>query len=618
MFVPITKVDAKERLVYGVLASEVVDKTGEVFDYETSKPHVETWSGEIAKATDGKSVGNLREMHGKSAAGKFVTLECDDKGKSINVCAKVIDDEAWEKVQEGVYTGFSIGGSYEKKWTDSEGLKRYTAKPSEGSLVDNPANPDTHFTMVKADGTTLEKNFKAHAQAVTEPVTAPELEQVWKTTADGQTFATKALAKAHKDDLDAARANGTAALATLDKISAMVTEALEKRDFSDKERAKAAEKGEAMPDGSYPIKNKDDMANAVQAFGRAKNKKAVKAHIKTRAKAMGATDALPASWKDDEAGKALRTGELRKGLDQVARLAMILQELDWLQESTEWEAEREGDDSKVPSALKQNIATVAASLREMTEEETNELLDDEEMLDFGEMLEMSFRPAGIDALAKRMGEKAPAWLVKVGAKHSKADQFHFDAAHDHIAKLVGGDCSKYVDAPEGYDKMLKAGARHSKATMDLLTEAHKCMKDAGAACPGGMSKCAMPVDKSDAGPDIGAAVVSPDQSAGHEDHTKMAKMLADERAKTDKLEKAIEGLQANVEKLLSLPVVHPRDRAPMPNRLVTKADDTGDLSGDMAKNLGVSPEELEKMTEHEFSARLTAMARLRGRPIGRQ
>src|ERR1700690_726106 len=313
MFVPITKVDAAQRLVYGVLASEVVDKTGEVFDYATSKPNGEAGAGEIAKATDGKSVGNLREMHGKSAAGKFTTLECDDKAKTINVCAKVIDDDAWEKVQEGVYTGFSIGGSYEKKWTDGEGLKRYTAKPSEGSLVDNPANPDARFTMVKADGTTLEKNFKAPAP--TAPP-APELEQVWKAK-DGQTFATKALAKTHNDEIEAARANGSAALATLDKIGAMVTEALEKREFSDKERAKAADKGEAMPDGSFPIKNKEDLSNAVQAFGRAKNKKAVKAHIKARAKAMGATDARPESWKDTEAGKAARTGGLRKGLDQV-------------------------------------------------------------------------------------------------------------------------------------------------------------------------------------------------------------------------------------------------------------------------------------------------------------
>ena len=42
---------------------------------------------------------------------------------------------------------------------------------------------------------------------------------------------------------------------------------LQKRDFTAEERKKLAEKGEAMPDGSYPIANKEDLKNAVLSWG---------------------------------------------------------------------------------------------------------------------------------------------------------------------------------------------------------------------------------------------------------------------------------------------------------------------------------------------------------------
>jgi hypothetical protein len=70
-----------------------------------------------------------------------------------------------------------------------------------------------------------------------------------------------------------------------------------KREFSDDKRQELAAKGKAMPDGSYPIENENDLHNAIQSYGRAKNPKAVKAHIITQAKALGAEDALPESWK---------------------------------------------------------------------------------------------------------------------------------------------------------------------------------------------------------------------------------------------------------------------------------------------------------------------------------
>lgn len=76
------------------------------------------------------------------------------------------------------------------------------------------------------------------------------------------------------------------------------TAAYLKREFSQDERDKLADKGHALPDGSFPIVNVGDLKNAIRAIGRAKDPAKAKAHIKARAKALGATDELPDSWGD--------------------------------------------------------------------------------------------------------------------------------------------------------------------------------------------------------------------------------------------------------------------------------------------------------------------------------
>lgn len=80
------------------------------------------------------------------------------------------------------------------------------------------------------------------------------------------------------------------------------TVAIMKRDFSDDDRKKLADKGQALPDGSFPIVTAADLKNAVQAFGRAKDPAKAKAHIMARAKALGATDSLPSDWVGKSAG----------------------------------------------------------------------------------------------------------------------------------------------------------------------------------------------------------------------------------------------------------------------------------------------------------------------------
>lgn len=184
LFVPLLKVDAQKRMIYGTAIAEVPDRVSEIFDYTTSKPNFEKWSDDISKSTDGRSVGNLRSMHGKVAAGKLTEIAYDDGRKAIDIAAKVVDDDEWNKVMEGVYSGLSIGGRYGKRWKDGE-LTRYTAVPSEISLVDLPCVPGATFTIVKGEGIEEVHRFKEpESEVITNDKIALRATEIAKTVGD--------------------------------------------------------------------------------------------------------------------------------------------------------------------------------------------------------------------------------------------------------------------------------------------------------------------------------------------------------------------------------------------------------------------------------------------------
>ncbi len=161
LFLPLAKIDLDQRIVQGVATAEVPDRVGEICDYASTKPYFEAWSADALAASGGKSFGAVRAMHGRVAAGKLTDIAFDDEGKRILVAAKIVDDDEWRKVTEGVYTGFSQGGRYVKRWPDPDnGLTRYTAEPSEISLVDLPCVPGATFEVIK-DGVVEKRAFAA-------------------------------------------------------------------------------------------------------------------------------------------------------------------------------------------------------------------------------------------------------------------------------------------------------------------------------------------------------------------------------------------------------------------------------------------------------------------------
>lgn len=135
IFVPFAKRNNEKRMVYGYASTEALDSDGEIIVHEAIKNAL----------PDYMQIATVREMHHKWAAGKTKSAEMDDKGLYIG--AKIVDDQAWEKVKEGVYTGFSLGGEV----TSRLGNKITGFNLKEISLVDRPANPEAVIDSFKIE-----------------------------------------------------------------------------------------------------------------------------------------------------------------------------------------------------------------------------------------------------------------------------------------------------------------------------------------------------------------------------------------------------------------------------------------------------------------------------------
>ena len=113
-----------------------------------------------------------------------------------------------------------------------------------------------------------------------------------------------------------------------EEIEAEAAEIALKRAFTDDQRDSMSKAGTAMSDGSFPIQSESDLRNAIQAYGRAKDKDAAKRHIMKRAKDMGKESLIPSNW--------VMGGGTEKKSDTVdAGLMASLIEFELLQAETE-------------------------------------------------------------------------------------------------------------------------------------------------------------------------------------------------------------------------------------------------------------------------------------------
>jgi hypothetical protein len=166
---PIGKVDIERRMVSGFATLDNVDKQGDIVTTESSVEAFKNFRG------------NLREMHQPSAVGKIVSFKEDkyfdpsDKkfysGVYVSAYVSKGAQDAWEKVLDGTYTGFSIGGNI-KTWDDAYDekmdksirvIKNYELH--ELSLVDNPANQFANIVSIeKVNGQNVVGGYLSKAE----------------------------------------------------------------------------------------------------------------------------------------------------------------------------------------------------------------------------------------------------------------------------------------------------------------------------------------------------------------------------------------------------------------------------------------------------------------------
>ena len=159
---PFSKVDQERRIVSGFATLDNVDKQNDIVTTEASL-------GAFSKFR-----GNIREMHQPSAVGRMVSFKEDKyfdpdtkkfySGVYVSAYISKGAQDTWEKVMDGTYTGFSIGGRM-LKWDDAYDekadsqvriIKEYDLV--ELSLVDSPANQFANILSIeKVDDATVLK-----------------------------------------------------------------------------------------------------------------------------------------------------------------------------------------------------------------------------------------------------------------------------------------------------------------------------------------------------------------------------------------------------------------------------------------------------------------------------
>ena len=214
--------------------------------------------------------------------------------------------------------------------------------------------------------------------------------------------------------------------------------------------------------------------------------------------------------------RAPKVPAFKRGLYDVAQLAYLLEQLGYVQNSSEWESEFEDDDSNVPAMLAESMKSVADALLAMTAEEVAELLAQHEVDDIdteglpgeGRAFIADGKTPAVRAwrygiAQARMGKTLSASNEKKladaqghherAAKHLSAAQEHREAVGNHIetarsdhakaVTLVGkmGDAMQSAkDDPAKASEHLDRAAKHHKALsdhMDNMDVAHSDMAD---------------------------------------------------------------------------------------------------------------------------------------------
>lgn len=463
--------------VDGIATSEAVDKDGEIADFAGTLKQINVWSEEFVRKTKDNgqepSMGNIRVQHdSKQIGGKCTGIDPLSAEKKVFIKTQPRDSVFDELIYPGYVTGFSIAGSYLERTcneckTDKPGrvkyctackkdtVSRYTPSISEISYVDNACNPDAEFTTVKADGSIVLRKFSEARKEYEEK--HPPATGVLKAAKD----AAEAVGdRIRKELIDAGIIKEA-------KTKTVAGKKLHASDF--------AYVGDASDTSTWklPIHDAAHCRNALARFNQtqgipAGEKAKIKAKIVARCKTLGIKVSEDSKKCVDgafvkilkEAGhdgaailaKAYEIFEkvegetvLFKGLYTVSSLAEVLQNLQWIVASTEYERDYEGDESQVPDDLRSVLEDLIPVFVAMAEEEAKELLtqNKKSAATSGQGGSMSETNADLLKAAKdaaiALWKKAKGHFHKIAKCHEGLMKAHEKRAghHDDMAEHYG-------------------------------------------------------------------------------------------------------------------------------------------------------------------------------------
>jgi hypothetical protein len=464
-------------MVWGYASTPTKDLDGEIIELDAIR----------AALPDYMKWANIREMHQPSAVGVAKEASVDQKGLWLG--AKITGGEAWQKVLDEVYKGFSIGGIVTRQEDNViSGLELI-----EISLVDRPANPDCRIEMVK--GARVAASGEAFLVSITDSTVEPVLDPMERSFVE-RIFAKLGLSKGGDGLSPPAGSGGKKPEDNNPFVSHEIEEVADSKDgdYGDVHYADPGYQKDKKK--RYPVDTEEHIRAAWSYIHMPKNAEhyseedlgKVRANITAAWRAKVDPDGPPA------AQKVADVTPLHKGMDAVLEGSIAFQSLRRMQRYLLNESFVERDPVDAERSLE--AATLAAQLAtlvsQIAEDEGGEALtmtdiDDlrygafDQPIFVGEVF-MAADPSDIQKRASSMRThvgKAAGHLAKAVACKAEGDQ-HLQALHEmckgFAMKAASDNGGGVFDAHKALEHCIAAKSAYSQVDDHHEMAAHHLEK----------------------------------------------------------------------------------------------------------------------------------------------
>jgi len=377
--------DKGDLYVNGIASGTLEDRDDERMNESVLNDFVDSIKKNAMPLTDAHPTnGPILGQVGEVVDAEVMDDKANEGQKSMFIKAKLDKDHPAvpymvKQIQKGKKFAFSIEGTQPETrtvWSDKlkKMITEYTkVLPRAISITTEPSYTPSFLSVIsKSYNQQLKNNFNLLLNNMTK---ASQTEPMEVTEEVKPEVKTEAVVEESKPEVtpEVSESDTPAEVKTeetSEEAPEEVTKA-KKSEKEDEEDAKDAEskdeeeedattnkaaKGDAMPDGSFPIANKKDLKNAIQASGRAKDPEKAKAHIKARAKSLGLEKLIPENWSASKEAEKCAT----KSVDKAANASDE-------PEGTENENDEEEEEEDSNTEMMQMMSALAKEVISMKE-----------------------------------------------------------------------------------------------------------------------------------------------------------------------------------------------------------------------------------------------------------